>query len=130
MTVLAEFGAFPAVIEAELQRYLPFLTTTKVLMAAVRAGTGREVAHEIIKTNAVAVALDMRETGRSDNNLLDRLAADPRMGVTREQLDAALADPIELTGSARAQVDAIASRVQELADAYPQAASYTPGSVL
>ena len=80
LTVLAEFGAFPAVIEAELQRYLPFLTTTKVLMAAVRAGTGREEAHEIIKTNAVAVALEMRETGRADNDLLDRLAADPRLG--------------------------------------------------
>lgn len=43
LTVLADFGAFPAVIEAELQRYLPF-TTTKVLMAAVRHGVGRETA--------------------------------------------------------------------------------------
>ena len=38
LTVLDEFGAFPAVIERELDRYLPFLATTKVLMAAVRAG--------------------------------------------------------------------------------------------
>jgi adenylosuccinate lyase len=130
LTVLAEFGAFPAVIEAELQRYLPFLTTTKVLMAAVRAGTGREEAHEIIKTNAVAVALEMRETGRADNDLLDRLAADPRLGMTREQLDAAVADPLELTGSARSQVDALAARVDELARKYPDAAAYTPGAVL
>ena len=40
LTVLGDFGAFPAVIDGELQRYLPFLTTTKVLMAAVRAGRG------------------------------------------------------------------------------------------
>ena len=43
--------------------------------------------------HAIAVALQMRETGRSDNDLLDRLAADPRLGITRAELDAALADP-------------------------------------
>ena len=63
LTVLAEFGAYPAVIDRELRRYLPFLTTTKVLMAAVRDGVGRETAHEVIKEHAVAVALDMREKG-------------------------------------------------------------------
>ena len=60
LTVLDEFGAFPAVIERENHRYLPFLATTKVLMAAVRAGVGREVAHEAIKETAVGVALAMR----------------------------------------------------------------------
>ncbi|MGE5307418.1 MAG: adenylosuccinate lyase [Hyphomicrobiales bacterium] len=130
LTVLGEFGAFPAVIEAELQRYLPFLTTTKVLMAAVRAGTGREEAHEIIKTNAVAVALDMRQTGRKDNDLLDRLAADPRLGMSRAQLDQAVANPLELTGSAAAQVHALVERVRELAVAHPEGASYAPGEVL
>ena len=64
LTVLDEFGAFPAVIQRELDRYLPFLATTKVLMAAVRAGVGREAAHEAIKEHAVAVALEMREGPR------------------------------------------------------------------
>ena len=45
----------------ELDRYLPFLATTKVLMAAVRAGVGRETAHEAIREHAVAVALEMRD---------------------------------------------------------------------
>ena len=129
LTVLAEFGAFPAVIEAELQRYLPFLTTTKVLMAAVRAGVGREAAHEAIKEHAVAVALAMR-AGSATNDLYDRLAADPRLGLSREQLAAAVVDPLELTGSARDQVDAIAARVGELAAHYPVGAAYTPGAVL
>ncbi|MCB0911987.1 MAG: adenylosuccinate lyase, partial [Propionibacteriaceae bacterium] len=129
LTVLAEFGAFPAVIEAELQRYLPFLTTTKVLMAAVRAGVGREAAHEAIKEHAVAVALAMR-SGAATNDLYERLAADPRLGLTREQLASAVTDPLELTGSARDQVDAIAARVGELAARHPDGAAYTPGSVL
>lgn len=129
LTVLAEFGAFPAVVEAELQRYLPFLTTTKVLMAAVRAGVGREAAHEAIKEHAVAVALAMR-AGAATNDLYDRLAADPRLGLSREQLAAVVVDPLELTGSARDQVDAIAARVAELALRFPAGAAYTPGSVL
>jgi adenylosuccinate lyase len=57
LTVLDELGAYPAVIARELDRYLPFLATTAVLMAAVRAGVGRETAHEVIKEHAVAVAL-------------------------------------------------------------------------
>lgn len=129
LTVLAEFGAFPAVVEAELQRYLPFLTTTRVLMAAVRAGVGREAAHEAIKEHAVAVALAMR-AGAAANDLYDRLAADPRLGLTREQLDAVVVDPLELTGSARDQVDRVAARVADLARQYPDGAAYRPGSVL
>ena len=63
LTVLDEFGAYPAVIARELDRFLPFLATTKILVAAVRRGVGREVAHEVIKEHAVAVALAMREKG-------------------------------------------------------------------
>ncbi|MGB3895662.1 MAG: adenylosuccinate lyase, partial [Mycolicibacter sinensis] len=82
LTVLDEFGAYPAVITRELDRYLPFLATTKVLIAAVRAGMGREAAHEVIKEHAVAVALAMRERG-AEPDLLDRLAADERLPLDR-----------------------------------------------
>lgn len=130
LTVLEDFGAFPAVINAELQRYLPFLATTKVLIAAVRHGAGRETAHEVISQHAIAVALDMRETGRTNNDLLDRLAADPRLGVTRAELDAALANPLELAGTAGQQVASLASQIEKVAAAHPDAASYRPGPVL
>jgi len=130
LSVLEDFGAFPAVIEAELQRYLPFLTTSKVLIAAVRQGVGRETAHEVISEHAIAIALQMRETGRGDNDLLDRLAADPRLGVTREELDAAIADPIELAGTAGRQVGTLVAQIGEIAAAHPEAAAYRPGPVL
>ncbi|MDR1833880.1 MAG: adenylosuccinate lyase [Propionibacteriaceae bacterium] len=129
LTVLSEFGAFPAVIEAELARYLPFLTTTKVLMAAVRAGVGREVAHEAIKKHAVAVAGELRQ-GAGRNDLFERLAADPTLGLNLSQIQDAAADPLSLTGAARSQVDAVVARVEALAAQYPQAAAYQPGEVL
>ena len=129
LTVLDEFGAFPAVIDAELRRYLPFLATTKVLMAAVRNGVGRETAHEVIKTHAVAVALDMRR-GQAANDLFDRLANDGRLGLDRAALDALVADPIEFTGAARAQVASVVQRVEVIAAQHPQAAAYSPGAIL
>jgi adenylosuccinate lyase len=130
LNVLEDFGAFPAVINAELQRYLPFLATTKVLITAVRHGVGRETAHEAIKEHAVAVALRMRETGRIDNDLFDRLAADPRLSVTRAELDGAVANPIELTGTAAQQVAALVSEIEKIAESHPDAAAYRPGPVL
>jgi adenylosuccinate lyase len=130
LTVLEDFGAFPAVINAELQRYLPFLATTKVLIAAVRHGAGRETAHEVIKEHAIAVALEMRQTGRGENDLLDRLAADSRLGVSRAELDAALADPVELAGTAGAQITALIGQIEAIAAVHPEAATYRPGTVV
>ncbi len=129
LTVLDEFGAFPAVIQRELDRYLPFLTTTKVLMAAVRNGVGREAAHEAIKEAAVGTALAMR-AGQADNDVFAKLAADERLGLTREQIDALVADPIEFTGAAVAQTRAVVARVEALAAAHPAAAAYEPGAIL
>jgi adenylosuccinate lyase len=129
LTVLDEFGAFPAVIQRELDRYLPFLTTTKVLMAAVRNGVGREEAHEAIKEHAVAVALEMRQ-GRTDNDLFDRLAGDSRLGLTRDAIDALVKDPIEFTGAAEAQTRAVVQRIEEVVATDPSAAAYVPGSIL
>jgi adenylosuccinate lyase len=129
LTVLDEFGAFPAVIQRELDRYLPFLTTTKVLMAAVRAGVGREAAHEAIKEHAVSVALEMRQ-GRTDNDLFDRLAADPRLGLDRAAIGALVRDPIEFTGAARSQTQAVVRRVEALVTRHPGAAAYTPGAIV
>lgn len=129
LTILTDFGAFPAVIEAELNRYLPFLTTTKVLMAAVRKGVGREAAHEAIKEHAVAVALDMRR-GNPSNDLFARLAADERLGLSRPELDALTGDPLDLAGTAPAQVERVASRVAQVIARHPEAASYRPGAVL
>ena len=130
LTVLTEFGVYPAVIERELSRYLPFLATTRVLVAAVRAGVGRETAHEAIKEHAVAVALEMRETAQTENDLVDRLAEDPRLPLGRDELEALLSDPAAFVGLADAQVDAVASRVAVLVDAHPAAATYRPGEIL
>jgi adenylosuccinate lyase len=129
LTVLAEFGAYPEVIDHEVQRYLPFLATTKILVAAVRAGLGRESAHAVIRDHAVAVAVAMREKA-AGNDLLDRLAADSRLPFSRADLDALLADRLPFTGAAIEQVAAVVAAVDAVVDRYPDAATYRPGTIL
>nr|WP_275433307.1 adenylosuccinate lyase [Corynebacterium imitans] len=129
LTVLDEFGAFPAMINRELDRYLPFLATTRILMAAVRAGVGRETAHEVIKENAVAMALDMREHG-AEQNLIERLAEDERLPLDLAQLEEALADRHAFIGAAESQVDRVLARIDAVVQKYPDAANYRPGEIL
>jgi adenylosuccinate lyase len=130
LTVLAEFGAFPAVVHRELDRYLPFLCTTKVLMAAVRNGVGRETAHEAIREHAVTVALGMREKGADSNDLFDRLAADDRLNLGAADLAELVAEPLSFTGAAGAQVDDVVRRIERLAKDNPEAAGYRPDAIL
>jgi adenylosuccinate lyase len=130
LTVLDEFGAFPAVVARELDRYLPFLATTKVLMGAVRAGVGRETAHEVIKEHAVASALAMREQGADRNELLDKLAADERIPLDRARLAELMADRLSFTGAAVDQVAAVVARIEEVVKQHPDAARYAPGAIL
>ncbi|HEX6499857.1 MAG TPA: adenylosuccinate lyase [Micromonosporaceae bacterium] len=130
LTVLDDFGAYPAVINRELDRYLPFLATTKILVAAVRKGVGREAAHEAIKQHAVAVALAMREKGATENDLFDRLAADHRLGLSRAEIDALTADRESFVGAASAQVMAVSNRVAAVVLRHPEAGAYTPPPIL
>ena len=72
----------------------------------------------------------MREKGTEGNDLFDRLAADPRLGLTAEQLEALVAEPIEFTGAARAQVSFVVDEIEHLVAERPDAAIYTPEPIL
>jgi adenylosuccinate lyase len=130
LEVLDGFGAYPAVIARELDRYLPFLATTRILVGAVRRGVGREVAHEVIKEHAVAVALALREKGAPDNDLFNRLAADGRLGLSRSEINDLVSHPAAFTGAAQDQVAAVIAAVEAVIAQHPAAAAYTPGPTL
>jgi adenylosuccinate lyase len=72
----------------------------------------------------------MREQGATTNDLFDRLAADPRLGLSRADLDALVADPAGFTGAAGAQVAAVVAQVETVVRRYPEAATYTPAPIL
>lgn len=130
LVVLQQMEVYPAVVQRETQRYLPFLLTTTFLMEAVKQGVGRETAHEAIKEHAIAAARGLRDGTLTDNDLLDRLAADPRLKLTRERLDELFRIGAARTGAAAEQVDAIAAAAQSWLTKYPSAARIQPGPIL
>ena len=129
LTVLDELGVYPAVVQRELDRYLPFLGTTAVLVAAVQRGVGRETAHAAIKEHAVAVALALRE-GAESNDLAQRLAADQRIPLSADDIRALMADPGAFVGAAGDQVRVICGQVDEVAARFPDAAGYVPEPIV
>ena len=129
LSVLDGFGAFPAVADRELAEYLPFVATTRVLMAAVKAGAGRETAHEVIKEHAVATALDLRESDGDFESLIDRLAHDDRLPLGATELAALLGEPLDLAGRAQDQTLAVIMRIGSICDQHPNAAAYEHGEI-
>jgi adenylosuccinate lyase len=122
LVVFEELGVFPAAIDAELARDLPFLATTRMLTAAVDRGLGREDAHELIKAHAVAAALDRRESGGGPS-LVERLGGDERIPLDRAEIDALLSDPREFAGTAADQVARVVQRVEAVVARRPEAAA-------
>ena len=117
--VLDEMGAYPAVIRNELERFMPFLATTTLLMEAVTRGGGREQVHEAIREHSVAVALEMREQGLTRNDLAQRLGDDDRVPLTTDTIQQIIRDSESYVGLAREQVEGFARDAALLAQRYP-----------
>ncbi|MDX2185723.1 MAG: adenylosuccinate lyase [Opitutaceae bacterium] len=124
LNVLQQMDVFPAAIEAESKRNLPFLATTTILMEAVKAGAGRETAHEAIKEHALAAAKALRNGGDAD--LVGRLASDERVRLGRKELEAILSDSRRFVGAAPAQVDTFVRQATALARSVKGASAYEP----
>ena len=99
-------------------------------MEAVKAGVGRETAHEAIKEHAVATVHDLRNGKASTNNLLERLEADERLPLDQAQLTAILEQGRSNVGQAKVQIAHFGKAIAELSAAHPGAADYSPGSIL
>ena len=130
LTVIDQMEVFPEVIRLENQKYFPFLGTTTIMMEAVKAGAGRESAHEAIKEHAVATIRDLRAGTLDRNDLVSRLANDDRIPLNQAELEAIFADEARMAGMAKHQVDALSKRVETIATKYPDAANYLPGKIL
>ena len=130
LNVIQQMEIFPANIEKENNQYLPYLTTTTIMMEAVKNGAGRESAHAAIKEKAVAVTKDLRAGKIKENDLIDRLADDPRLGLKRNQIQDILAQSEKLVGAAASQVDAFISESSVWKKRFPQAADYKPIKIL
>ena len=130
LTISRQMEINEPVIDAEKEKYMPFLLTTSVMMQAVKNGIGREDAHEVIKEHAVATLRDLRSGKIIKNDLLERLANDPRMPLDLPALEKILANGKNETGMAQSQALDFARRAQAWLEKYPQAQTYAPAPIL
>ena len=103
INVISGGTVYPNVIRKHLMEELPFMATENILMYCVKNGGDRQALHEAIRRHSVDTAKQIKLHG-GDNDLLDRIAADPAFGLTRAQIDAIL-DEGGFTGMAEAQTE-------------------------
>jgi adenylosuccinate lyase len=102
LNVMEKPVVYPKVIEKHLRAELPFMATENILMECVKRGGDRQVVHEAIREHSQAAAAKVKMEG-GDNDLLDRLADDPTIGLTRDEINGLL-DVREFIGRAPGQV--------------------------
>jgi len=117
LNVVDGLVVYPKVIEKHLRAELPFMATENIMMDAVKAGGDRQELHERIRVLSMEAGKKVKEEG-ADNDLLDRIAADPMFHLTREQLEDTM-DPNRYVGRAPEQVDRyLANVIAPILDAH------------
>lgn len=117
LSVMEDPAVYPKVIEKHLWAELPFMATENIIMACVKRGGDRQELHEVIRVHSQAAAQRVKEDG-ADNDLLERLANEPVIGMSREEIHAVL-DLTEFMGRAPEQVDVFLSEyVQPVLDCH------------
>ena len=110
----------PKVIEKHVLEELPFMASENIMMQAVEKGGNRQELHERLRQHAIAAGKQVKEEGLP-NDMVERIAADPAFGLTREEIEAGLV-PENFVGRAPQQVEEfLANILQPIFDRYPEA---------
>jgi adenylosuccinate lyase len=107
MTILQEFGAFEEEIRAEIDEQLPLLATTKLLMECVKAGMGREAAHQIIKKHS---------TSTSPGELFNAIASEKEFPLSLELMNKLIQNPSDFAGLSVEQTNKVKDMIKSQID--------------
>ena len=117
LNVVDGLVVYPKVIEKHMMAELPFMATENIMMDAVKAGGDRQELHERIRELSMEAGRTVKVEGK-DNDLLERIAADPAFNLTIEELQKSM-DPSRYVGRAKEQTTAfITKTVQPVLDAH------------
>ena len=119
LNVVDGLVVYPKVIEKHMMAELPFMATENIMMDAVKAGGDRQELHERIRELSMEAGRTVKVEGK-DNDLLERIAADPAFNLTIEELQKSM-DPFRYVGRAKEQTTAfITKTVQPVLDAHKE----------
>ena len=108
LNVVDGLVVYDKVITKHLMAELPFMATENIMMDAVMKGGNRQELHEKIRQHSIAAGKVIKEEG-GENDLVDRIAADPDFMTTKEEIEAKLI-PENYTGRSASQVSAFLDR--------------------
>ena len=119
LNVVDGLVVYPKVIEKHMMAELPFMATENIMMDAVKAGGDRQELHECIRELSMEAGRTVKVEGK-DNDLLERIAADPAFNLTIEELQKSM-EPSRYVGRAKEQTTAfITKTVQPVLDAHKE----------
>ena len=113
--VVSGLCVYPKVIEKHLNTELPFMASENILMHCVKKGGDRQALHEAIRRHSVAAGLAVKQEG-AENDLLERIAADPIFGLTREEIQDIISEG-RFTGMAEEQTEEYLKTVRAVLEA-------------
>ena len=102
INVTAGLVVYDRVVHRRVMEKLPFMATENIMMEAVKRGGNRQELHEALREHSHAAARKVKLEG-GQNDLIDRIVADPMFPLTREEIEAQMA-PEKYTGRAPSQV--------------------------
>lgn len=115
LNVTADLVVYPEVIRQRVMKELPFMASENIMMDAVKKGGDRQVLHEKLRTYAMEAGKQVKEKGL-ENDLIDRVLADPDFGLNEEDVKKIL-KPENFTGRSEQQVEEfVANCVKPLLD--------------
>ena len=119
LNVVDGLVVYPKVIEKHMMAELPFMATENIMMDAVKAGGDRQELHERIRELSMEAGRTVKVEGK-DNDLLERIAADPAFNLTIDELRKSM-EPSRYVGRAKEQtVTFIEKTVQPVLDAHKE----------
>ncbi|MGN0642180.1 MAG: adenylosuccinate lyase [Huintestinicola sp.] len=117
INVTSNLVVYPKVIRQRIMRELPFMASENIMMDAVKKGGNRQELHEKLRTYAMEAGKQVKEEGL-ENDLIERVLADPSFGLERHEIEAIL-KPENFTGRSSEQVtEFIAECVKPVLDKY------------
>ena len=116
INIVKGMTVYPGMINRHLMDELPFIATENILMYSVKKGGDRQTLHEAIRRHSVAAAKAIKESG-ADNDLIDRIAADPVFNITKDEI-LKIIDEGSFTGRAKEQTEEYVAAVREALKSY------------
>ena len=116
INIVKGMTVYPGMINRHLMDELPFIATENILMYSVKKGGDRQTLHEAIRRHSVAAAKAIKESG-ADNDLIDRIAADPVFNITKDEI-LKIIEEGGFTGRAKEQTEEYVAAVREVLKSY------------